>query len=532
VGDYAAQFANLLLGAALFVLLIACVNVANLQFARGTARWREVALRQALGASRWRIVAQLVTESIVLALAGAALGVGLAWYGLRAIRDGIPVELQKYSSGWADLGLNAGVLAFVLAAAVLSGVLAGLAPALQSSRPRAAYSGPGRHRLRSILLAAEMALAVVLLVGAGLMIRGFHNLVGGETSIEPATLLTLRLEIGAGGHRTPEQAAEFYRQVLERISALPGVQAAAAASALPYSRHARFTAFTIPGSPPQPGRQPSAQLQAVSPDYFRAMHIPLRAGRFLSGRDGPRSTLSAVIGEETARQWWPGEPSPIGRQIGLGARTATIVGVAGGVKASVLDRVPRPTIYVPYTQFPEQGMDIAIRAAGDPLTLAVPARLAIKAVDAGEPVADIMTLETMRRNEAIGLTYTALLMSIFGAIALALSCAGVYGMTAYLVARQTHEIGIRIALGAGRGDILGMVFRQGSGAGLVGVAIGLLLAVALARLLAAVIWGVSTTDAVTFVAIPLVLILAAGSAVYIPARRAIKIDPMAALRTE
>jgi len=546
VGDYAAQFANLLLGAALFVLLIACGNVANLHFARGTARWREVALRQALGASRWRIVAQLVTESIVLAFTGAALGVMLARYGLQAIRAGIPVELQKYSSGWSDLGLNARVMVFVLAAAVLSGIVAGLLPALRASHPNLTEAlkegghvsscGPGRHRVRSVLLAAEIALTMVLLVGAALMIRGFHNLVRGETVIEPGTLLTLRLELNATEYRTLEKVAEFYRQVLERTAALPGVQAAAA-SALPYSRHAQFSAFTIPGRQAEPGMQPSAQLQAVSPDYFRTMRIPLRAGRLLSERDGPRSTLSAVISEEMARQWWPGEPFPIGTQIRLDSQSATgpgitIVGVVGGVRASVLDRVPRPTLYVPYTQFPERGMDIAIRGVGDPLTLAAPARLAIKAVDAEQPVTDIMTLEKMKQNEAIGLTYTALLMSIFGAIALVLSCVGVYGMTSYLVAQQTHEIGIRMALGAARWNILGMLFRQGSLAGLVGATIGLLLAFALARLLASVIWGVNATDAGTFTAIPLVLVLAVGFAIYIPARRAVKIDPTVALRND
>jgi len=545
VGYYAAQFARLLLGAALFVLLIACVNVANLQFARGTARWREVSVRLALGASRRRVVAQLVTESMVLALAGAGLGVALAWYGLRAIRTSMPVELQTYSSGWNDLGLNPGVLAFVFAAAVCSGILAGLAPALQSSRPnlteslkeggRASSSGRGRHRLRSALLAAEIALTVVLLAGAGLMIRGFHNLVGAQTAIEPGTLLTLRLELNAAEYRTPERVAEFYRQVLERTAALPGVRAVAAASALPYSLHARFGAFAIQGRQAQSGRQPGAQMQTVSPDYFRTMNIPLRAGRFLSDRDGPRSPLSAVISEEMAREWWPGEPSPIGRQISLPnlhGPWITIVGVVGGVRASVLDRVPHPAFYVPYTQFPERGMDIAIRSARDPLAMAAPVRLAIRAVDREQPVTNIMTLETMRQNEAIGLTYTAVLMSIFGSIALLLSCVGVYGMTAYLVSAQTHEIGIRMALGAGARNVLGMVFRRGLHAALAGVTVGVLLAFALARLLASIIWGVSATDPATFTVIPLVLVLAAGLAIYVPARRAVKIDPMVALRSE
>jgi putative ABC transport system permease protein len=547
VGDYAAQFASLLLGAAFFVLLIACGNVASLQFARGTARWREVAIRQSLGASRGRIVIQLVTESMMVAAAGAAAGVALAWFGLRAIRLGMPPELQRYSSGWSDLGLNAGALAFVLAVTLLAGMLAGLAPALRSSRPNlaeslkeggsAGSSGPGRRRVRSLLLAAEIALTVVLLVGAGLMIRGFRSLALGARIVDSQAVLTLRLDLDPAKYSTPQKIAEFYRELLERTGALPGVQTAAAVSALPYSGHARAGAFSIPGVETPRGKQPAAQMQAVSAAYFQTLHIPLRAGRFLSDRDGPHSPLSIVIDENLARQFWPEVSAAVGRQIKLGAAGAsgapvTIVGVVGGIKASVMDRAPRPTLYLPYTQFPERGMDLAVRCAGDPMALIAAVRSAIRAGDAEEPISGITTLERLKRNEAIGLAYTAVLMSIFGGVALILSCVGVYGITAWLISRQTHEIGIRVALGATRGSVLRLLFRQSGRAALAGVGVGLVLAFALGRMLAAVIWGVSAADAATFAAIPLVLAAVAGTAIYIPARRALAIDPMAALRSE
>jgi putative ABC transport system permease protein len=547
VGDYAAQFAGMLFGAALFVLLIACVNIANLHIARGSARWREIAVRQAIGASRWRTVAQLVTESIVLALTGAALGVTLAWYGLGAIRAAMPPELRRYSPGWADLGIHPSALMFVLAVALLSGIVAGLTPALKSSRLNLAESlkeggqagtaGPGRHRLRSLLLVGEIALTAVLLVGAGLMVRGFHTLLGGKTAMEPPTVLALRLQISEGDQRRPDQVAEFYRLALQRIAALPGVQRVAAATSMPFGRHAQFSLFAVRDRLEQPGEQPTAQIQIVSPSYFETMRIPLRAGRFLDDRDAPQSTASAVISEELARKWWPGQPFPIGAQIRLGGKPeagmwTTIVGVVGGIQASALDRAPRPTLYVPYTQSPSRGMDIAIRSVGNPMALVPSVKAAITSVDARQLVTDVMPLERMRENEVIGVTYAAALMTVFGGIALLLSCVGVYGMTAYLVSTRTHEIGIRMALGARATNVIRLVFRQGARAALVGMAVGLLAAIGFARLLASIIWGVNSTDPAVFLAVPLALGVAVGLAIYLPARKALRIDPVIALRNE
>ena len=315
-GDYVPIYSAMLLGSAFFVLLIACVNVANLQFARATGRWREVAVRTALGAGRQRLLRQLLTESMVLAAAGGALGLLLARWGLHFIRAGVPAELERYVPGLARLGLNRHVLEFTLTATLLSGILAGLLPAWRCSRPNLMESlkdggisfgsGPGRHRLRAVLMGGEIALAMVLLAGAGLMVRGFQTLVGGSTTLRPATMLTLRLALTENKYREDRQVAAFYREVLERLAALPGVRSAVAVTALPYSRHWSMLPVTIEGRPVEPGKATSAQVQSVSADYFAAMFIPLRAGRLPGARptraDRPRV---AVVSERMARQWWP-----------------------------------------------------------------------------------------------------------------------------------------------------------------------------------------------------------------------------------
>ncbi len=546
VDAYTHQYVIMLLGSVIFVLLIACANVANLQFARATGRLREVAVRTALGASRGRVIAQLVTESVLLSMAGAVFGLVVGWWGMGMIKGGMPPEIERFILGWKDIQLDARTLLFTLAAAVMSGILAGLAPAWQCSRPnltdalkeggRGGSTGGARHRLRNILVASEVALAVVLLVGAGLMVRGFRTLVANGERLEPATLLTMRLVITDNKYHEPHQRIAFYRDVLERIRALPGVRSAVAVSALPYAGHSNGRAFTIEGRPAEPDQLPNGMYQATTPAYFDIAHVPLVDGRVLKDTDGADAPKVAAISQRMAERWWKKE-SPLGKHIRLGGLDSkspwlTIVGVVGDVAHNPYDREPRSVIYVPFAQAPQLSMDIGVRTAGDPLALAPAIRAAIRAVDREQPITDLQTMARAIHNRAIGLNYMAVLMGVFGLLALGLSAIGVYGVMAYMVSEQTHEIGIRMALGAERGNVLAMIFRRGMltiGAGLV---VGLPIAWFFARLMASLVFGVSANDAATFVSIPLALIAAATLAIYIPARRATKIDPIVALRYE
>ena len=546
VDNYTRQYLVMLLGSVLFVLLIACANVANLQFARATGRLREVAVRRALGASRWRLIAQLVTESTLISVTGAAFGLLIAQWGMRMIRDGMPPEVERFILGWKDIQLDGRALLFTLIAALASGILAGLAPAWQSSHPnltealreggRGASAGRSHRRLRSILVAGEIAMAVILLAGAGLMIRGFRALVDTGRSLEPDTLLTLRLAITDNKYKEKPQVADFYRRVLERVQALPGVRSAAAITALPYSPHSNWRDFTIEGRPVEPGDNPSGMYQATSPEYFETLHVPVLEGRVLRASDGAGAPGVVVIGKRLAERWWKGE-SPIGKRIRLGEADSkepwkTIVGVVGDMPHNPYERNSRPTIYVPYQQEPDLWMDIGVRTASDPLLLGQAVTAAVHSVDSDQPVTEMQTMTKSIHDRAIGLNYMAALMGVFGALALLLSAVGVYGVMAYMVSEQTRDIGVRMALGASRGSVLGAIFRRGLLVTAAGLAVGLPVAYAIARLLASLIYGVTSSDPITFIGIPLALLAAASLAIYLPAHRATRIDPIVALRHE
>jgi putative ABC transport system permease protein len=553
VGEFSRQYVLMLMGAVLFVLLIASVNVANLQFARATGRMREVAVRTALGAGRGQIVAQLVTESVLLSLAGAGLGLVIARWSVETMRTSMPADVAKYIVGWTDMRLDGRALAFTLGAAVISGILAGLAPAWQNSRPnliqtlreggRGTSAGRGSHRLRNILVAAEVALAVVLLVGASLMVRGFNSLAHAATSMEPATLLTMRLSLTETRYKQPHQRLAFYNQILERMRAVPGVRAAVAVTALPHSDHSSGRQYLIEGQPNDPSKPNTGMYQLATPGFFETLHIPLLAGRFLNSHDGPDTPRVAVISERAAHRFWPNGPYPIGKRIkpalppGAVATAAnsewiTIVGVVGDVMHDVFERVPRPVFYEPYAQTPRLWMDVGVRTTGDPYRVETAVTAAVRSVDPELPVTNVRTMDTLMRNQAMGLIYVSVLMGAFGAIALVLACIGVYGVMAYLVEEQTHEIGVRMALGAPRDTVLKMIFRRGMMTTAIGLAAGLVLALALAMLMQHLIFGVTASDPITFAGIPLALLVSAALAIYIPARRAMRIDPIVALRYE
>jgi putative ABC transport system permease protein len=528
-----------LLGAVGFVLLIACANVANLMLARAATREREIAIRAALGASRGRVVRQLLTESTLLAFAGGAGGLLLAFWLLRLFVGLSPQGAPRFD----EIGIDGQVLGFTFLVAVLTGLIFGLVPALHVSKPNLNHSlkeagkggptGVKGGRLRGALVIAEMALALILLIGGGLLMKSFVLLERVDPGFNPDHVLTLRLFLNKTHYPEPQQILTFYTQLLDRLQTLPGAQAVAANSTLPLSGVDTDTSFMIEGRPePPPNQKPVAWHNEISPDYFRAMGMRLIKGRVFTDRDDEKSPSVVIISEAMAKRYWPDE-DPLGKQIGSGpGHWREIVGVVKDVKHFGLDADTPPSMYLPVRQVPSRGMTLVVRTAGEPLSIVPALRAQIWAGDKNLAIANVSTMNDLVASSITQQRFILLLLGCFAALALVLSAVGIYGVMSYAVAQRTHEIGIRMALGARMSDVLKLVVRNGMMLTLIGVGIGLAAAFALTRLMGSLLFGVTPTDATTFAIVSAVLVLVALLACYVPARRATKVDPLVALRYE
>ncbi|MBD0372907.1 MAG: ABC transporter permease [Pyrinomonadaceae bacterium] len=537
-----------LLGAVCLVLLIACANVANLLLARATARHREVAIRTALGASHGRVMRQLFTESLLLSLTGGALGMLLAVWGVDLLVAHTTLNIPRLR----DVHLDARVLAFTFAISALTGILFGLAPTLQAMRvdlqealkegARSVTDGAGRSRVRGLLVVLEVALSLMLLIGAGLLIKSFVRLRGVNPGFDPEHVLTTDLSLSKVKYPEPEQQQQLFAQLIERLRSVPGVESAAVIYPLPFGGTTSGNSFIIEGRPePLPSEKPAANYRAISPDYFRLLRIQLLRGRSFTEQDSAKAPPVLIINETFARRFFPGQ-DPLGQRIAIERARGNkavqdmreIVGVVSDVRHEGLDEAAGPEFYVPYMQAPESYMNVVVRTndAVNQAGMIASIRETIKASDREQYIPNIQPVTELIAESVADRRFNALLTGLFAAVALLLASVGIYGVMAYTVAQRTHEIGVRMALGARPVDILRLVLRQGLRLILFGVALGIVAALLLTRMLVGLLYGVPPTDPATFATVASLLILVALMACYVPARRATKVDPLIALRYE
>jgi predicted permease len=534
-----------LLGAVGLVLLVACANVANLLLARAIARQKEFALRAALGAGRGRVVRQLLAESLLLALAGGALGVVLAYWGLSGVRALGPRSIPRL----AEIAIDGRVLAFTLLVSAGSGLLFGLAPALRISRIdltaalKQAGQGAGDstwgrgHATRRLLVVSELALSVLLLIGAGLLIRSFANLQSVDPGFNPRGVLTFGLQLNGRQYNGPQPVLAAYRQIWERLDRLPGVRASGGASDLPLTDSPAWTPISIEGRTPPPGEKfINADMRVVAGRYFETMEIPLRRGRLFNDQDISGHPGVVLVDDRMAREYWPNQ-DPIGKRLRRGGAESdapwlTVVGVVGRVKHESLDSDPRIAFYLPHGQAPARALSVVARTSTDPAQLVAAVTQAIREVDAALPVYAVRTMEANLDRSLARHRFSVVLLGVFAAIALMLAAVGTYGVMAYVVGQSTREIGIRIALGAGRGRVMGLVLGQGLLLAATGVAVGLVGAFWLSQFVRTLLFEVEAHDPLTFAAVPGVLLVVAATACLVPALRATRVDPAVVLRGE
>jgi predicted permease len=538
----------LLIGAVGFLLLIACANVANLLLVRGDARAREMALRTAVGAAPDRLVRQLLTESVVLALLGAVAGLGLAWAGLRTLMAIDPTSLPPL----APVRLDLVVVAFSLVLGVGTTIFFGLVPALRTLRVdlveslreggQQATLGGARQRLRGLLVVAEVALAVVLVIGAGLMIRTLGELGRINLGFAPENLLTLRLAVPTQRYDTPQKVVSFYRQLNERIRALPGVQAAGTVRVLPLATSIGDYGLDVEGFEEAPGRNAKGDWQVASDGAFEALGTKLIRGRWFTASDTTEGPLVAVVNETLARTYWTDPNAVVGGHVKVGNSMnpwATVVGIVADERHNGVTGVVKEKFYIPVSQwhvanggFLARGAFVVVRTAADPMRLATSVREAVRSIDPNLPIANVRPMTEVVSASLATPRLTGFLLATFAAIALILAAVGIYGVLSYLVARRTHEIGIRLAIGAARPQVLRLVLSQGLGLAAAGIVIGVPAAFALTRVMQSVLYQVRPTDPITFVVVPAVLVVVALAAAGLPAFRATRVSPLVALRSE
>ncbi len=522
-----------------FVLLIACANVAHMMLARAAARQREIAVRMALGAKRSRVIRQFLTESLMLACLGGVAGLLLAQWGIRLLVTLGAGQIPRLES----VALDGRVLGFLVAACLLTAATFGLIPALRASAldlsgslkegSRGSSEGIGRNRLRSLLIASEFALALMLLVGAGLMIRSFVALQAIEPGFDSSRLISMVVSVEGTQEAEPHRKVAFYRQLLQRVRGLPNVQSASAINHLPLAGDLWGWPFAIEGRPkPRPGEAPIAVYRIVQPGYFSAMRIPLLRGRDITDQDAPSAPGVVVVNEQLAKECWPGE-DPIGKRISLDGRSWTVVGMVQNAKQHDWAITPGKEVYLSYLQNAASTyLTLVVRTSVNPVAMAPTLQETIWSLDRNVTISEVQTMDQVVSEATATPRFNLILLGAFASVALVLAVVGIYGVMSYSVSRRTQEIGIRMALGADRANVLRLVVGQGMILVLAGASVGLVGAFGLTRLMTKLLYGVEPTDPVTFVVVPLVLGVVAFAATYIPARRATRIDPLVALRYE
>jgi putative ABC transport system permease protein len=536
------SYLYMLFAAVGFVLLIACANVAGLLLARVTARHREVAIRLALGASRWRLVRQLLTESLILSVLSGLLGLLLAYGGIKLLLALTPSEVPRLH----EIGLHVPVFLWTLAISIVTGLLFGLAPAVQASKPdlnkalkESSGRNPGssqRSGLRNLLVVSEVAVALLLLIGAGLMTRSFFRLQQVDPGFSAENLLTMNIALPTQKYRR-QQVNIFYDQLIERVGNLPGVKSVAGIDPLPLSNSNVSNPVQVEGDPVMAfADRPSVGVRVVTPAYFQTMSIPILKGRSFTEQDRDNTPSVIVVNEALASRHWPNQDA-IGKRLGFEDDSSKqvwrkIVGVVGNVKHKALETEVMPEVYFPYKQFPGNFMNLVVHTASDPASMVPAIRSQVLSIDKDQPVSDIMTMEQRLAKSVASSRFVMLLLGSFSVLALGLAAVGIYGVMAYLVTQRTQEIGVRMALGAQRRDVLKLVVGKGMALAFIGTAIGLGASLALTRLMRSLLFEVTPTDWLSFVIASMVLLIVALLASYIPARRATKVDPLTALRYE